>query len=273
MTNPNLSPDYPDFLTDETLHEAYELEIESQNGESVRFGELVAGKGNSITTIVIFGGYPRLQGLYRTQSTSRLTSTNPVRHFFCLYDQDYVRTLAGQVTGTLLDTVPSSAKPAQAIIIGCGHHSLIVPYMEETSDKFPIYSDPSAKIYEKLRMKRTMDGFTSPPPYSYAPFSSALAGMFKQIWRRGWSGLRGGNWVQQGGEWIFQHGKLRYAHRMEGVNDHLTADQLVNILKADQDHSSSASPTAVKGQDERERETGLESDQARTGNMTSWLLD
>lgn len=30
MTNPNLSPDHPDFLTDETLHEAYELEIESR---------------------------------------------------------------------------------------------------------------------------------------------------------------------------------------------------------------------------------------------------
>jgi hypothetical protein len=43
------------FLSDETLHEAYELEVQSKNGEPVRFGELVAGKGDSVTTVVIFG--------------------------------------------------------------------------------------------------------------------------------------------------------------------------------------------------------------------------
>lgn len=43
-----------DFLTDETLHEAYEVEVKSKNGKPVRFGELVAGKGESITTIVVF---------------------------------------------------------------------------------------------------------------------------------------------------------------------------------------------------------------------------
>lgn len=41
-------------MTDETLHEAYELELKSKNGKPVRFGELVAGKGESVTTIVIF---------------------------------------------------------------------------------------------------------------------------------------------------------------------------------------------------------------------------
>lgn len=51
----NISRDSPDFLSDEALHEAYELEIQSQNGDPIRFGELVAGKGDSITTIVIFG--------------------------------------------------------------------------------------------------------------------------------------------------------------------------------------------------------------------------
>jgi hypothetical protein len=59
MTNANISID-PAFLTDETLHEAYELEIASRNGEMMRFGELVAGKGDSVTTIVIFGEFVRL---------------------------------------------------------------------------------------------------------------------------------------------------------------------------------------------------------------------
>lgn len=56
----------------------------------------------------------------------------------------------------------------------------------------------------------------------------------KQIWKRGMAGFRGGSWDQQGGEWIFVNGKLRYAHRMEAANDHLTAEQLVDILKTDE---------------------------------------
>jgi hypothetical protein len=50
----------PDFLADETLHEAYEVEVKSQNGKPVRFGELVAGKGESVTTIVIFSTFSPL---------------------------------------------------------------------------------------------------------------------------------------------------------------------------------------------------------------------
>lgn len=106
--------------------------------------------------------------------------------------------------------------------------------MEETSDAFPIYTDPTGKIYETLHMKRTMEGFTSPPPYTPASFYSALGYSLKQIWKRGWAGLKGGNWNQQGGEWIFQRGRLRYAHLMEGVNDHLTADKLFQVLKTGQ---------------------------------------
>jgi hypothetical protein len=167
-----------------------------------------------------------------------------VRHFFCLYDQDYVKTLSHQLTQTLFDTIPASAKPAQVIIIGCGDHSLIGPYMEETTDAFPIYTDPSGKIYETLHMKRTTQGFTTPPPYTPESFPSALGKCFKQMWKRGWVALRGGNWDQQGGEWIFQRGKLRYAHLMEGVNDHLTADELFQVLKTNEGQDSlSLSPT------------------------------
>ena len=43
-----------DLAGPEELNEAYELELQSQNGKPIRFGELVAGKGGHITTIVIF---------------------------------------------------------------------------------------------------------------------------------------------------------------------------------------------------------------------------
>lgn len=55
MTDLDTPSDWSPFLNDETLHEAYEIEIKTQKGDSVRFGELVAGKGDSVTTIVIFG--------------------------------------------------------------------------------------------------------------------------------------------------------------------------------------------------------------------------
>lgn len=54
MAEFNLPIEGPDFLTDDTLHEAYELEVQTAKGDNVRFGELVAGKGDSVTTIVIF---------------------------------------------------------------------------------------------------------------------------------------------------------------------------------------------------------------------------
>ncbi|CEJ56381.1 hypothetical protein PMG11_02589 [Penicillium brasilianum] len=218
------------FLSDETLQEAYELNILTKKGSCIRFGELVAGKGDSVTTIVIF-----------------------VRHFFCLYDQDYVKSLSSKLTQTLFDTIPASAKPAQVIIIGCGDHSLIVPYMEETTDAFPIYTDSSGKLYETLHMKRTTQGFTTPPPYTPESFPSALGKCFKQMWKRGLVALRGGNWNQQGGEWIFQRGKLRYAHLMEGVNDHLTADELFQVLRTNEGQDSlSQSPTLdSEGRDEQ----------------------
>lgn len=129
--------------------------------------------------------------------------------------------------------------------------------MEETSHAFPIYSDPSGRIYEKLRMKKVRNKFPfpPPPPYSRESFGSAFLKALKQKWKSGWNAFRGGDEDQQGGEWIFQRGKLRYAHRMEWSNDHLTADQLVEILKMDQkgkgeclSESSGDGPMAQEGE-------------------------
>lgn len=190
------------------------------------------------------------------------TDNKSVRHFFCIYDQEYVRTIATQLTKSVLDTIPSHSKPAQVIIIGCGDHTLIGPYMEETSDAIPIYSDPSGKIYEKLQMKRTYAGFNDPPPYSCESFPSAFFKDFKQRWKNGWAGLKGGPGDQQGGEWIFQRGRLKYVHRMQKMNDHLTADRLVDILKMDQIVSEASlsnktvASTGIQGELQDEAEVG-----------------
>jgi hypothetical protein len=98
-------------------------------------------------------------------------------------------------------------------------------------------------------MKRTLDGFTIPPPYAPESFTGALAQYVKQTSKNLMAGLKGGPLHQQGGEWIFHRGKLRYSHRMEGANDHLTAEQLLDILKADQYQDSRPSSGMSQGQE------------------------
>ncbi|KAH8700980.1 AhpC/TSA antioxidant enzyme-domain-containing protein [Talaromyces proteolyticus] len=198
--------------TDEKLCEAYHLDLQSPDGSSIKFGELVAGKGDCITTVVIF-----------------------IRHFFCAYDQDYVRALSRHVTNTFLSNLPAPAGPTQLIVIGCGDHSLIVPYMDETTDAFPIYTDRSGTIYETLSMKRTLAGMVRPPEYTKRSYLLSLFQALKQMFRSGPSrAFKGGSWNQNGGEWIFKGGKLQYVHRMTHVSDHLSAGELLKIIQLDE---------------------------------------
>ncbi|KAL3495072.1 AhpC/TSA antioxidant enzyme-domain-containing protein [Aspergillus germanicus] len=191
------------------LRDAYELELRCANGNPVRLGELICEKGDHITTIIVF-----------------------VRHFFCAYDQDYVRTISHHLTDSMLQSLPSTSStgPSQLIIIGCGDPALITPYVSETSTPFPIYSDPSGRIYENLHMTRTTSKIMEQPSYSTVGFWRSLGKAFCQMAASGWKGLRGGGWGQNGGEWVFKDGKCVYVHRMENVGDHLTAGELLEVL-------------------------------------------
>ncbi|KAL4758747.1 peroxiredoxin-like family protein [Aspergillus foveolatus] len=192
------------------LRDAYTLELQSASGNPVCFGDLILEKGE-ITTVIIF-----------------------IRHFFCIYDQDYVRTVSHHLTDSVLQTIPNTGGPIQLMIIGCGDPSLIVPYVSETTGdiaQFPVYSDPDGKLYEKLHMKRTLTNIMRPPVYAQAGFWKSLGMTLRQVWGRGWKGLRGGRWDQNGGEWVIRNGKCVFEHRMENVSDHLTAEKLLEILE------------------------------------------
>ncbi|KAL4781073.1 AhpC/TSA antioxidant enzyme-domain-containing protein [Aspergillus varians] len=196
-----------DILPSETeLRDVYDLELHSADNRSVRFGELILEKGE-VTTIVLF-----------------------IRHFFCIYDQDYVRAVSHHLTDSVLETIPHSPGPIQLIIIGCGDPSLIVPYIGETSASFPIYSDPDGKLYERLHMRRTVENYMQQPSYSRVGFWRSLGMSAKQMFWNGMRGFRGGRWDQNGGEWIFRGGRCEYVHCMKNVGDHLTAEELLRIL-------------------------------------------
>jgi hypothetical protein len=49
----------------------------------------------------------------------------------------------------------------------------------------------------------------------------------------GFEAFKGGNYFQNGGEWIFRAGKCVWVHRMETTSDHLTAEELVKVLKGE----------------------------------------
>ncbi|KAL4740598.1 AhpC/TSA antioxidant enzyme-domain-containing protein [Aspergillus similis] len=202
------SPEIPSSASD--LRDAYNLELQSASGNPVRFGDLVLEKGE-ITTVVIF-----------------------IRHFFCVYDQDYVRSVSHCLTNSVLQTIPHTGGPIQLMIIGCGDPSLIVPYVRETAGdaaQFPVYSDPDGKLYEKLHMKRTLTNIMRPPVYTHVGFWKSMGMTLRQVWEKGWKGLRGGRWDQNGGEWVLRNGRCVFEHRMESVSDHLTAEKLIEILE------------------------------------------
>ncbi|PYH40842.1 peroxiredoxin-like family protein [Aspergillus saccharolyticus JOP 1030-1] len=186
---------------DETrdLYEAYEIELHNSAGGSIRFGDLIAGKGLNITTLVIF---------------------------------NYVRNVSHHLTDNLLSTLPQTG-PSQVIIIGCGDPARIVPYVAETAAKFPVYTDPTGRIYSKLHMKRTVDGITRPPAYTEVSFVRALGRTLRQMFSAGGllRAFRGGPWNLNGGEWVFRGGRCVYMHRMESLGDHLTAHQLLEVLE------------------------------------------
>jgi hypothetical protein len=106
--------------------------------------------------------------------------------------------------------------------------------MAETSDTFPIYTDPSGRIYQSLRMKRTLTGITAPAEYTKESLVSGFMKTMRQMFQSGFEALKGGPWNQNGGEWIFRGGRVQYVHKMKHVSDHLTAEQLLNILKLDE---------------------------------------
>ncbi|KAE8154087.1 AhpC/TSA antioxidant enzyme-domain-containing protein [Aspergillus avenaceus] len=194
---------------EQSLCDAYNLDLQSGDGAHIRFGELVAGKGDHITTVVIF-----------------------IRHFFCLYDQSYVHNISRRLTESITPNT-DSANPTQVILIGCGQPAGIVPYVTDTSAAFPLYTDPTGTIYEKLHMKKSYTGLTRPP--SYAPVSAlrAFGVGIKGLFKTGLQVLKGGGWNRNGGEWVFRDGKCVFVHRMQGTGDHLTADELVKVIGED----------------------------------------
>ncbi|KAL8919287.1 MAG: hypothetical protein Q9208_006852 [Pyrenodesmia sp. 3 TL-2023] len=131
--------------------------------------------------------------------------------------QEYLRSLSTSITPDALQALPT---PTKVIVIGCGQPALIPMYTKETQCPFPIYADPSKKLYAQLGMIRTLSLGSRSPEYMQYSLPSAVIRAIYQGLKAGRDAFRGGDYWQVGGEFLFEDGQVSWCHRMKNTRDH-----------------------------------------------------
>ncbi|KAI8962872.1 AhpC/TSA antioxidant enzyme-domain-containing protein [Daldinia sp. FL1419] len=173
-----------DLPTIETLRKIEAYNVLDSDGKSHSFKSLYAGHNSARRVLIIF-----------------------IRHFFCGNCQEYLRTLSAWVTPEALLQLPVSTFIA---VIGCGSPQLINSYIQETGCPFPVYADPTRRLYTELGMVRTL-ALGSRPAYmqgkslAHTVVTGVVQGL-KQVK----SGLvtKMGDQKQVGGEFLFEPANL-----------------------------------------------------------------
>ena len=130
--------------------------------------------------------------------------------------QEYLRTFASSITP---DSLSALSPPTEIVVIGCGQPHLIPMYIHETGCPFPIYADPSRKLYHLLRMTSTLSLGKSPQYMQRSVLSMAVSSFIQEL-KSGRNMLSGGDFRQVGGEFLFQTGKVTWCRRMRNTRDH-----------------------------------------------------
>ncbi|KAK4180534.1 AhpC/TSA antioxidant enzyme-domain-containing protein [Triangularia setosa] len=163
----------------ETLKKIDNYIVLDRNGKSHTFRSLYTGRHVARRVLLVF-----------------------VRHFYCGNCQDYLRTLSSAFSPSDLLGLPI---PTFIVVIGCGDQGLIDMYTSETGCPFPVYTDPTRKLYAELGMIRTL-ALGERPAYTKthlvkSSIASVVQGL-KQIPK----GLahKGGDSRQIGGEFLFE---------------------------------------------------------------------
>ncbi|KAE8449854.1 hypothetical protein EG329_007331 [Mollisiaceae sp. DMI_Dod_QoI] len=163
----------------QTLKKIENLSVLDQDGKAILFKNLYTGPNVARRVLVIF-----------------------IRHFFCGNCQEYIRTLNSSITPASLLALPI---PTFIVVVGHGDPSLIPMYQRETSCPFPIYADPTKKLYDELGMMRTLD-LGPRPEYQRKQLWSMMLASFVQSLKmlKGGKALKGGDYHQVGGEFLFE---------------------------------------------------------------------
>ena len=106
-------------------------------------------------------------------------------------------------------------------------------YIKETECPFPIYADPTRKLYAQLGMTRTLELGPKNPDYVQSSLLSVCIRSFLQGLRAGTKALKGGDFWQVGGEFVLENGRAVWCHRMKNTRDHAEFSELRSELGYD----------------------------------------
>jgi hypothetical protein len=130
-------------------------------------------------------------------------------------------------------TLAATTPPTNLTIIGCGSTDNISGYRTRTGCPFPIYTDPTRNLYDKLGMIVSLGpgAETNQPEYLTVSVGQSVMSSMKNMMTNGVKGIaKGGKFSQNGGEWVFQDGEVKWVRRMRGTADHALVKELREVL-------------------------------------------
>ncbi|KAJ5294658.1 hypothetical protein N7508_009479 [Penicillium antarcticum] len=159
-----------------------------------------------------------------------------VRHFFC---GEFLRALSEVIKPESLSQLSINTSIS---IIGCGDPGLIDTYATETGCPFPIFSDPTRKLFDDLGLVTSM-ALGPRPEYIRKNMVQIVAESMMQGMKHVLNGLamKGGDPRQIGGEFLFdakdegEEKQVTWCHRMKTTRDHTEISELARILDLDAD--------------------------------------
>lgn len=191
------------------------------------------------------------RSLYNGRNSARRVLVIFVRHFFCGNCQDYLLALSEAITPEALISLPVSTS---IVVIGCGDPALISMYTDATNCVFPVYTDPSRKLFDTLGMIKTLQ-LGQRPQYTRKHMASTVVTGVLQGLKQVKSGLatKAGDQRQVGGEFLFEPAEITspiptpneekkeneysseeksitWCHRMKSTRDHTEIPELKKLL-------------------------------------------
>lgn len=122
--------------------------------------------------------------------------------------------------------------------MGCGDPGLIDFYANETKCPFPIYADPTRRLYDEFGMITSL-AMGARPAYFRRSMTSLIGSSIVQSLKNFTNGLmtKGGEARQNGGEFLFEprgeEKEVTWCHRMTNTRDHAGIAELVGVLDSE----------------------------------------
>lgn len=184
--------------------------------------------------------------------------------------QDYLRTLSESVTPQALLALP---QPTFIAVVGCGDPGLISMYADATACPFPIYTDPTGRLYGELGMVRTLSPGSRPAYVRSHPLRSGAQSVLQGLRQipRGLA-LKSGDQKQVGGEFLFEPVALLGGLRGR-QDDEVVSPTTAEVQKALLATSTTTAHDGEQQQQQKEKEKQQEEQKKRAPGRSESSLD